>query len=290
MITQRFLDALDKRGIGTPPAEARAKWDEAAHPRNPADGKFTGMPGAGKLLPGGQQDAAGNPLRKGDKVAFGNTTGTVVGGSRDGRFLSVKWDHDGSTNRHVVPGNVKVINDRPEAGGQPSSAPHLDGIKRSMDRFERDGGEIEVGADPEQAKFELQDLIDNMGPEFANDEGVRYTQAAIEEPGARLIVARADGVGLAGALALRHQQDEDGSEYYYVEYVGSTGMAKGTGSVLAKQVAEIAARDGLPVYGQPSSQGAATFWGKVGWTEDPNDIGTELFGWTPGQTREVASL
>lgn len=107
--------------------QVRAGWSEADHPRNPADGKFTGLPSAGKLLPGGQQDAAGNPLHKGDKVAFGNTTGTVVGGSKNGQFLSVKWDHDGSTNKHVVPGNVKVINERPEAGGQPSSAPHLDG-------------------------------------------------------------------------------------------------------------------------------------------------------------------
>lgn len=39
MITQGFLDALDKRGIGAPPAEVRAGWNEADHPRGP-DGKF----------------------------------------------------------------------------------------------------------------------------------------------------------------------------------------------------------------------------------------------------------
>lgn len=167
----------------------------------------------------------------------------------------------------------------------------IGGIRSSLDKFASDSGEVQDGVNPDEAQQELSDLIDIMGdPEFERDKGVQFTQAAIEEPGANVLVARADGVGLAGALALRKHDEGDGDGFYYVEYVGSTGVAKGAGSALAKRAAEIAARDGLPLLGEPDSPEAEAFWRKMGWTHDPMDSGTELLGWTPDQVREVAGL
>jgi phage portal protein BeeE len=176
--------------------------------------------------------------------------------------------------------------DTPGSGG----GGHLAGLTGALAKFKSDGGEVRIQSEPAQSLEELDTLTEMMGPDFASDKGVDFTRAALEEPGATVLVADVDGAGLGGALAMRKLQNDEGGDFYYVEYVGSTGMAKGAGSALAQQAAQIAARDDLPLLGEPDSREAEAFWRKVGWTDDPLDNGTELLGWTPEQVKEVAGL
>jgi SPP1 gp7 family putative phage head morphogenesis protein len=124
-----------------------------------------------------------------------------------------------------------------------------------------------------------------------DDKGVKFTRFALDGenmPGEKIFTAQTQPDGkwpyLAGAARVHVQ---DGA--LHVDYVGTTGITRGTGTALAKKIAQHAAELGLPVIGEPENEGAATFWTKVGWHEDPTGEGYQAFGWTADEAREFAS-
>lgn len=163
-------------------------------------------------------------------------------------------------------------------------------VQQSLRKFDGDGGSLQaVSADEADIeKDQLDDMI-GMDPDFGKDIGVGYTRIALNsyhdfgEEKATVYVAHAEGLGVAGAISI-----VDYPERSHVDYLGSTGLAKGTGTALAVQAAKHAARRGLPLTGEPTDE-AEPFWRKLGWKEDPTGDGWDIWGWNAQDTAKVAA-
>ncbi len=126
---------------------------------------------------------------------------------------------------------------------------------------------------------------------WRDDKGVQFTRFSLERegmPGERVFIAQTQPGGkqpyLAGAARV-HIQDNA----LHVDYIGTTGITRGTGTALAKQIAKYAAEQGLPVTGEPENEGAMMFWQKIGWHHDPTQEGFEVDGWTADEAKRFAS-
>jgi hypothetical protein len=73
----------------------------------------------------------------------------------------------------------------------------------------------------------------------------------------------------------------------FIPYLGTTGIAEGTGSALLEQAIQHAAAEGKGLGGGPTSA-ALPFWRKHGWVSDPADEGWDFWGWTPEQVADLA--
>lgn len=159
------------------------------------------------------------------------------------------------------------------------------------------GGTVQEDPTRALAESSLDAMASIMEEDFWEDEGIRYTRAAVKEHktftkdgtneyGSKLFSAVSEHGTFAGAV---HVSDAPDSDAVFVSFLGTTGMTSGAGSALAHQVAKYAASRNSPVLGEPI-ESAKGFWAKMGWTEDPTEIGTEFFGWTAEQAKEVAAL
>lgn len=158
--------------------------------------------------------------------------------------------------------------------------------RRGAAAFFNQGGQIskELNAGDEEIEIaratldQMKEMFDEMGEGFGNDEGVRFTEMALEASEEEMQVRLATmEEGLGGAIAYSASPeiaempfDEESGEplidkpMMMIAYLGSTGILPGTGSALAQSVFEEAAKQNLGILLQPASAGARTFWNKVG--------------------------
>jgi hypothetical protein len=144
-------------------------------------------------------------------------------------------------------------------------------IARRADQAEQAGSQISE-LDLEQAAVLNKRLIDfavEMGYDFANDQGVLLTRAALRQRHGRgtmngLAATNPDGQVL-GAIAYNKNPGD-----YHIEFLGSTGLVKGVGSQLTIPVMEQAAADGAKVtlMVAAGSDSAGPFWESMGFQRD----------------------
>ena len=176
----------------------------------------------------------------------------------------------------------------------PALSPELADAKEALDKgtsaFAAQGGSVrevssaEIGQllgqlSEQRAAIESERTLSEMdarGFDFA-----RYAlEAAQSQEDMHAFVATADGVGIAGALSVQMRDDSAmgiSSKYLLVDYVGTTQVAAGTGTSLAKEAYDYAAKQGAAVMGEPLGE-ASTFWKRLGWTDDPNGEGAYYHG------------
>jgi hypothetical protein len=121
-------------------------------------------------------------------------------------------------------------------------------------------------------------------PRNTLNSGYTFTKTAMFKPIAH--VAEADG-GIAGAIGM--EVSELG--FLHIEYLGSTGIAPGTGSSLVRQAFRDAFERGIGISLNPTSA-ATPFWEKMGMVDNPWGITGEdaegLWGMTADRVKAVA--
>jgi len=170
-------------------------------------------------------------------------------------------------------------------------------VERGIASFKEDGGEIQS-----LSKKECANMLDVLATERDNisdyktfskmdERGWDFTESALDsgESGFKVSVATVDGLGIAGAISYKIQDDAEfgGGKYVLIDYLGTTQIAKGTGSALANEVYKFAAARGLSVQGEPYLEGQH-FWARHGWVEDPEEIGGYYSGLTADQVKKLA--
>lgn len=152
-----------------------------------------------------------------------------------------------------------------------------------------DGSYIDLELEAPSALRSIEDMAEFMDDDWADGLGVRFTRFALEEPIAYTSVV--DGTGVSGALGGRIIDDVDllygNAPSFYVEYLGSTGIAEGAGSQLTQEMLRRAADADLGVLLVPDNAGAEAFWKAVGMVQDPNGVGSDLWGLTPADVARV---
>jgi hypothetical protein len=172
-----------------------------------------------------------------------------------------------------------------------------EGIASNSKRFADDGGTISDIADEETlmaAQFTLDDM-EELDPDIAH-KGTEFTKHAMGEPQSR--VAMVEGVGVAGAVGYSPPMEPSDEEIeaglteprVHVEYIGSTGIAGGTGSALMGVVIKEAAEAKAGITMEPENKKAEQFFEKLGMKRDPYETGSShLMGLPAGEVSELAA-
>lgn len=171
-------------------------------------------------------------------------------------------------------------------------------MSQSLRQFQDEGGQVEE-ANPDQveaARDTLSEMCDMAGQEFAEQVGTFFTSYALRamkefgDPAhggwGHVYVANVEGLGVGGAIGLVDRPDD---QTVHVDYLGSTGLASGTGTSLAVAAAKHAASKGWALLGEPTDD-ARPFWKKLGWKPDPEGTGSTGWGWSAADTAKVARL
>lgn len=162
--------------------------------------------------------------------------------------------------------------------------------------FFESGGKVTgaLSSDAEELgimKSTLDVMEDNLGEEFVNDRGVKFTRNAMDiegEPdGTKVRVAHTED-GVAGAIQY-FELDQAGIEgayggfmgdeetlpepHIFIAYLGSTGLTDKTGSALAETVFREAASKGLGINLESADASASAFWERVGMKRANQDSG-----------------
>ena len=221
------------------------------------------------------------------------------------RFVWVLEDFEYDAQKLVVGRIIKhdVSDEERDEHGRFSSGGSLSDVKSALEKgttaFEHDGGEIHAVSIDEanEAAMQLSDqrsMIEQYQPIDGMDaRGYDFTEFALRSAGEESMhsfIATVDGMGIAGAMSVQERDDTEYGvgKYLFVDYVGTTQIASGTGTSLANAAYEYAAARGLGVQGEPYKE-AATFWEKLGWVEDPEGVGGAYFGLTADQVKELVS-
>lgn len=203
------------------------------------------------------------------------------------------------------PGEARDEHGRWTSGGTAAGKAVLAAVDRGLARFRQQGERMADEPLAPAVAGHFAGLLDKMGGKLRKqadrqrwdkDLGVRFTRFALDPDvsGSRVHVATDDHGGIAGAVSFYEHTEEDprgtgeDTRFVYVDYLGTTGTAAGAGTALAHAVARYAAARHLGVMGDPVNEDAGAFWAKLGWHEDPYDLGSGFYGWTPGETAEVA--
>lgn len=227
--------------------------------------------------------------------------------------LAVAADDSWLPFSHYFPGDHKgcvcdfepVIVDASKLTGRASkkavSAPSTPNelIARKAEEFADGGGTVRfVADDPDlveltELRDQLTDTAELMGEEWLQDEGVRFTDFALAGPfdydTAHVFVAEQEGTGIAGALSIIERPNSLGETVAFVDYLGTTGFAEGTGSALVRDAARWAAQHDVALVGDPTGA-ALPFWKALGWELDPAGVGENVWGWTMEATKVAAGL
>ena len=173
-----------------------------------------------------------------------------------------------------------------------------------VDAFHEEGGVIEssreFGLDPDSdidqfvlgtSRWELDEMV-HMAPELEG-KGTHFTRLALEQENVK--VAKVPGLGVAGAVGYSEPQMHPFERSMgiteprmHIEYLGTTGIAEGTGSALVNEVIREAAVRGVDISLEAENDNAAGFFESVGFEEDVYGIGSRLHGMTAERARELA--
>jgi 8-oxo-dGTP pyrophosphatase MutT (NUDIX family) len=175
-------------------------------------------------------------------------------------------------------------------------------FQRNLRRFREAGGSVIESSGHEGSLALHRDSVEAVGRSIRkktdreawdSDLGVKFTRDALNSashmPGARVIVAaaRSSGKGKDKTAGAATVYEHDGA--LHVDLIGTTGLAPGAGTALARKIAEVAAAKNLPVLGEPYGEEAESFWQKLGWHPDPLDDGSPAWGWTAAEAAELAA-
>lgn len=180
---------------------------------------------------------------------------------------------------------------------KPGSADPGAAIAAKVSDAEADGSTVSaVEPDEVQALLgQLDDLTELMDdPEFTVSKGVKFTRFALDDASGEhdtKFVSQVEGLGIGGALGgftMSNREELAGNPTsFYVDYVGTTGIADGVGSQLYREAVLHAAGSNLGILGSPVPS-AVPFWTRMGWVQDPNDVGVEIWGMSPSGVRALA--
>jgi hypothetical protein len=158
-------------------------------------------------------------------------------------------------------------------------------------KFTYQGGEIIHDAargDITSAKVTMSEMSTMLGKEWKDEPGTVFTNIAMQQDHCILAVEKSTGV--SGALGYSLYADHTtgfsgwlGQNYgparLHVDWLGTTGITDGAGSALAREAIGIAAAKGISISLEPTKESVG-WWTKVGMTQDPWQLGSDLYGMT----------
>jgi hypothetical protein len=220
--------------------------------------------------------------------------GWVWHSAKDPRTCEVCWAMDGKL--FPIGGGPDTAGHVMASGPAPDPLRSVgEYITQKAGQFEGSGGYLMQmdGSAKVKANKDLRELAAALGQDYADpkDTGFRFTKFALNSDEG--YVAHAEGGGVAGALGLHRMTRDDlvgeplHEPHLYIDYLGSTGIADGTGSALVHRALREAADGGWGVRLEPSDDNAAAFWTKMGMKIDPWDVGTDYWGMTAAEVRRL---
>lgn len=159
------------------------------------------------------------------------------------------------------------------------------------------GGSISEVSNPAKEMAMAQQLLDERTAKAGGriskraESGFKMVHDALAEgvdDHGILLVARIDDEWTAGAI---HAASVlfDRIESLHISFVGSTGIAPGTGSALVKEMIDRAAAMGMPITFEPLPDSGGFWIDKLGAHDDPTGEGMPSYGWTAAEVQELAS-
>lgn len=163
-------------------------------------------------------------------------------------------------------------------------------MRKNAGEFEKEGGDLRYmnPGEMEARVDEVEQMREFMDIKPHEDVGIDFTKYAMQDAGdtSKVIMATTED-GIAGALSIVPNEGSDGRKTAYVDYLGTTGIAEGTGSALVEEATKWAADNNMPIVGHPVAD-AMGFWDKMGWKADPEQLGESVYGLTLDQTKAAA--